>query len=445
MMQGFYASITGMQTNQYGLDVIADNLANVETVGFKSSSTEFADLFSKVISSNASTPTYDEIGYGTKLSATNFDFSQGTLMPTDNQYDLAIDGNGWFAVTGLNNQTYFTRDGQFHFDVVQAEDGVVTSSASRLVDPSGMIVQGTMGNNFVFDPNYDYGDLKSNGNAGAYVLTETVNDIAIGGTGSQGPMTFPSRLAYPAVPTTQANFSGNIGTEDATRTMSGYLTAANGEKNGIKLTFTKSEIQPETGIAWDVMAAVTSKDGSVLYDTQYGNATFDERGALINYTMPAIDNNGIAVTIDLGSGFSGITSNQNALSSSFQADGLDQGLLQKYTVEANGLILAEFSNGRQSAIGKIPVFHFQNNQGLNREGGTYYVETSNSGQPKFWTDGDGKYIAGAYIRSGYLEASNVRTEVGMTDMIITQRAYQANSKIITVVDEMIQKALAMHR
>lgn len=445
MMQGFYASITGLQTNQYGLDVIADNLANVETVGFKSSTAEFANLFGKVLSSDAATPTYDDIGYGAYLNATNFDFAQGNLMPTENKYDLAIDGNGWFAVTGLGDKTYFTRDGQFHFDVVVNDQGAVTSSASRLVDPSGMIVQGTMGKNFTYDPNYDYGDLVSNGVSGAYVLTDTLNSIPMAGTNEQSQLIFPTRLAYPAVPTTTATFSGNIGTDAETRTISGYLNAANGDKNIIKLSFTKSATQPGTGISWDVTATVTSKDGATVYDTQSGNAVFDDRGSLISTTLSTVDNNGTPVAINLGNGFNGITANKNAISSSFQADGLEQGLLTDYFINQDGVITAEFSNGRQSVMGQVALYHFRNNQGLNREGGTYYVESSNSGEPKFWTDANGNYIPGAYIRSGYVETSNVRTEVAMTDMIIAQRAYQANSKIITTVDEMIQKALGMHR
>ncbi len=109
------------------------------------------------------------------------------------------------------------------------------------------------------------------------------------------------------------------------------------------------------------------------------------------------------------------------------------------------MIIADFSNGRQSAIGRVAVYHFQNDQGLNREGGTYYQQSSDSGKPLFWTDADGNTITGATVRSGTLEASNVRMEVGLTDMIILQRAYQANAKTITTVDEMIQKALQMRR
>ena len=158
------------------------------------------------------------------------------------------------------------------------------------------------------------------------------------------------------------------------------------------------------------------------------------------------NNNGASVEIDLGDSYSGVISIDGlGVSGSSSADGTSGGVLTGYGINLNGVIVADFSNGRQSAIGRVAVYHFQNEQGLNRDGGTYYAESANSGKPLFWTDANGKAIAGAAVRSGYLEMSNVRTDVGLTDMIITQRAYQANAKTITTVDEMIQKALQMRK
>jgi flagellar hook protein FlgE len=120
-------------------------------------------------------------------------------------------------------------------------------------------------------------------------------------------------------------------------------------------------------------------------------------------------------------------------------------VLTKYGINSNGVIVADFSNGRQSAIGRIAIYHFQNDQGLNRIGDTEFQESSGSGKPLFWTDKSGNVITGAIVNSGQLENSNVHLDVGLTDMIIMQRAYQANAKIITTGDELVQKALQMHR
>jgi flagellar hook protein FlgE len=444
MTQGYYAGISGMQTNQYGLDVISDNLSNISTTGYKSATTEFADLFSKVITSG-NTPTTNDIGYGTKLQATSFLFTQGTIMPSDRFNDLALEGNGWFGVT-VNNQTAYTRDGSFAFDTYQKTSGDVNSSVDRLVTGDGQLVNGTMLSNFTYNKGFDYGDQKTNGVTGAYVLSNTTSNAALAGVDKQGPLEFPTRLAYPVEPTTQTSFFGNLGTTNVNRTISSDVISANNNINRLKLSFSQSATQPAQGVAWDVTATVTSNDGSITYDTKNGQALFGASGALESFNIPSMNNDGTPVTVDLGTAFSGVISVDGVgISSSSSSNGVPGGTLTKYGIDANGVIVADFSNGRQSAIGRIAVYHFQNDQGLNRDGGTYYSETSNSGKPLFWKDANGNAITGATVRSGALEGSNARMDVGLTDMMIAQRAYQANSKTITTVDEMIQKALQMHR
>ncbi len=444
MTQGYYAAISGIQASQYGLDVISDNLANVSTTAYKSSTAEFADLFSKALSS-ANTPTSDDIGYGVRLQATSFQFTQGTLMSSERFNDLALEGNGWFGVTS-NDETYYTRDGSFSFDTYQQVPGDVNSVSNRLVTGDGQYVTGTMLSNFTYNGTFDYGDQTLNGASGAYVITNPTSDAAFSDVGSQGVLEFPARLAYPVEPTTQTTFIGNLGIDNETRTISAEVISAKDDSNQLKLTFTKSATQPATGIAWDVVATVTSNDGSIVYDTQNGQATFGASGALESFNIASVNNDGTSVAIDLGTGYSGVIAIDGVgISGSSTSDGVSAGTLTKYGINSNGVIIADFSNGRQSAIGRVAVYHFQNDQGLNREGGTYYTQSSDSGKPTFWTDANGNTITGATVRSNYLEGSNADVSVGLTDMIVTQRAYQANSKIVTTVDEMIQKALSMHR
>lgn len=444
MTQGYYAAISGMQTNQYGMDVISDNLSNISTTAYKSASAEFSDLFSKVITAG-NTPTSNDIGYGTKLQATSFQFTQGSLMPSDRFNDLALEGNGWFGVTA-NNQVAYTRDGSFAFDTYQKVNGDVNSSTDRLVTADGQFVTGTMLTNFAYNGAFDYGDQASNGAVGAYVINNPTNDAELGGISSQGPLEFPTRLAYPVEATTQTTFFGNLGIANEPRTISADVISGKNENNRLKLTFTQSAVQPSEGVSWDVVATVTSNDGSVVYDTQNGQAVFGSAGDLSSFNITSVDNDGTPVAVDLGTAYSGVISIDGVgVSGSSRSNGVSGGTLTKYGINANGVIVADFSNGRQSAIGRIAVYHFQNDQGLNRDGGTYYSETSNSGKPLFWTDANGNTITGATVRSGALEGSNVRMDVGLTEMIVSQRAYQANSKTITTVDEMIQKALQMHR
>ncbi|MFZ2889649.1 flagellar hook-basal body complex protein [Sulfuricurvum sp.] len=447
MTQGYYAGITGIQTNQYGLDVISDNLANSGTTAYKSSSTEFSDLFTRALnSSTTSTPTSDDIGYGVKLQATSFQMQQGTLMPSERFNDLALEGSGWFGVMTTNEEYFYTRDGSFSFDTYQNVEGDVNSSSARLVTADGMYVQGTMLTNFAYNGAFDYGDSVSNGSTGAFVINQPTNDAELTGVNDQGILEFPTRLAYPVVPTTEASFFGNLGINNESRMISANVISASNETNQLKLTFTMSATQPTEGVAWDVVATITSNDGSTVYDTKNGQAIFGKSGALSSFDITSMDNDGTAVAINLGTNYSGVISIDGVgISGSSSSDGVSGGTLTKYGINPNGVIVADFSNGRQSAIGRVAVYHFQNDQGLNREGGTYFQESADSGKPLFWTDANGNTISGAIVRSGNLEASNVRVDVGLTDMIIMQRAYQANSKTITTVDEMIQKALSMHR
>jgi flagellar hook protein FlgE len=439
MMQGFYTGLSGLLTQDYGLSVVSDNLANVSTTGYKKSTAEFSTLFDGLIAGNLSTPTTNDVGYGVQLQATGIGFDQGVITSSDRFTDLSLEGNGFFGVVGAKNQYSYTRNGQFSFDVNEKTAGNVNSGFANLVTADGKYVAGTMLSNFTYNSNYNYGDTP-----GAYVLGNPTMDVPLADVGAQGKLEFPTRLAYPVEPTTKASFFGNLGATNESRTISADAISSTNEHNRIKLSFTQSAVQPAEGIAWDVVATVTSNDGSTTYDTQNGQAIFAASGKLNSFNIGSVNNDGTPVTLDLGTNYSGvISSNGIGVSGSSVSNGVAGGTLLKYGIDANGVIIGDFSNGRQSAIGRVAVYHFQNEQGLSRNGGTDFQETNNSGQAFFYTDANGQAISGATIRSGTLEGSNVRMEVGLTDMIIMQRAYQASAKSVTTADEMIQKALQM--
>lgn len=433
-------------THQYGMDVVSDNLANVNTVGFKGVNAEFSDLFANaLVSAGGSTPTANDVGLGSRLQATTTQMHIGSLFATERFSDLAIKGDGWFGVVS-GQDTYYTRAGNFVFDQVQTTAGDVNSSVARLTTGDGKFVTGTMMGNFTYNGAFDYGDLASNGATGAYLINNTTDEVTLAGVNQQGMLEFPTRLAYPVQATTQAEFFGNLGGDNVTRSISADVISPSNEINRLKLTFTQSAVQPAEGIAWDVVATVTSNDGSQIYDTRTGQAIFGTSGELVNSTVPSVDNDGAQVEINLGTGYSGLIAIDGAeFRGTSSSDGISGGVLTQYGINQNGVIVAEFSNGRQSAIGQIALYHFQNNEGLERAGNTLFKQSSNSGDPFFWTDTQGNPIAGATVYSGMLENSNVRLDVGLTDMIIMQRAYQANAKSITTADEMIQKALQMRK
>ena len=418
MTQSFYTGLSGLLSNDKAISVVSDNIANVSTVGFKSYNAEQSSLFEKSlaeINTNQSS-TDSTIGIGTKVSTISMDTSYGSLENTDRSTDLALYGDGWF---GLQNgsETLYTRAGNFTFD--QNND---------LVTPDGYHVLGSLGSN-----------VNANGE-----LTEILNDIPLGAESSQEKLTFNKELTYPPKPTTKASFNANIGTDATVRALSANVIDANGEKTALRLKFTKKEVQNPPGSQWDIVATTQSSDGKTIYDTKNGAINFDEQGGLISTTLTNINNNGSNIDIDLGQGFGGVVStNAKVTVNTGTADGTVGGELAGYTVNKNAEVIATFTNGLQSSVGKIAVYHFQNDQGLTRAGSNTYVQSNNSGEPQFFRDADGNYIHGTDITNHALEGSNVKMEVAMTELIALQRYYQSNAQVVTTADELIKKALDM--
>ena len=294
--------------------------------------------------------------------------------------------------------------------------------------PDGHYVLGTMGGNISSDN----------------TLTEVLDEVVLGKVDGQTKLSFPKSLTYPPQATTKASFSGNIGTKDEAISMSAPVIDTQNNRNNLRLVFTKSVPQVLPGSQYDVVTTTQTLDGSTIYDTQNGKVSFDGRGALISSTLTTIDNNSTPVSIDLGSEFDGVVSLASMpVSSSSSANGTIGGDLVGYSVNKNAEVIATFSNGLQSSVGKIAIYHFGNDQGLDRISGTKFLESSNSGRPLFYQDENGKNINGTDVMNFHLEGSNVQMEVGLTDLIIYQRSYDANAKSVTTADEMMQKALQM--
>lgn len=417
MSQAFYTGISGIQNNSVGIDVLSDNLANIDTVGYRGYSVEFSSLFENALNSPVLSSSIDSTtGVGNKVQAVSMKTTVGTLMLSDRSTDLAIDGDGWFGVQA-EGDTIYTRDGAFTFD-----------ANNDLVTVDGYHVLGTMGNNIGADDS----------------ITQQLDNVTLGDVTTQQKLNFPKYLTYPATPSTQATFGGNLGTDDAIRSMGATIVDAQNNKNTLSLTFTKSATQNATGMLWDVTATVKSLDGQTTYDTKTGQLEFDSRGALVSSTLTSVNNNGTSVAVNLGNEFSGVISIANAdVSSSSSANGTVGGDISGYAINKNAEVIATFSNGMQTSVGKIAVYHFQNDQGMERLSGTKYRATSNSGEPLFFQDPNGNNILGANVRNFTLENSNVSMEYGLTELIVLQRAYDANSKSVTTADEMMQKALQM--
>jgi len=415
MTQAFYTGLSGLKASSQAIDVITDNLANTSTVGFRGYSAEFANMFETAINTNVGqAPVESSIGVGTTVNAIVMDQSQGIFQKSASSTDLAILGDGWFGVQA-NNQDYYTRNGSFTFD-----------ENRDLVTQEGSFVLGTMGANIV------------NG-----VLTNQLFEIPLTDVKAQEKLSFPKELYFPPTATTETIFSGNLNLKNDVAAVSAPVITADGTLNSLRLEFTKVDPVVPPGVQWNVVATTQSRDGSVVYDTKNGVVSFSENGALISSTLSSINNDGSPVNINLGTGYDGIISidAQDSLVSS--ANGFEDGNLLGYDINKNGEVIATFTNGRQSNVGQIALFHFQNDQGLERANGSKFLASANSGDPIFFKDSKGNNINGTDLINGQLEGSNVRLEVGLTDLIIMQRAYDSSSKLISTADQMLQKALQM--
>lgn len=416
MTQAFYTGISGLKSNQYGIDITSDNMANVSTNGFRGYSAGFTSLFEDAMhSASADSSVNSTVGVGAQLNSTVMNTTNGSLSLSDKSTDLAIDGEGWFGIQG-NGETRYTRDGNFSFD-----------ANSDLVTQDGYYVLGTMGTNITDG-----------------VLTSILSDVPLADVSAQTKLQFPQVLTYPSEPSTNAQFFANVGTGTEPVTVGASVIDPNGVKNHLRLEFTKQAVQTPPGSQWDVVATTQTLDGTTVYDTKTGVVNFDATGALESTTLSSIDNNGATVAIDLGTGYSGIVSlDRTYQSGSSIADGALGGDLAGYQIDQNGEVVAAFTNGKQSSVGKIAVYHFQNDQGLDRISGTRFASSNNSGNPIFYQDSDGNNITGSQVLNYRLEGSNVKMTDGLTELIIYQRAYDANSKSVTTADQMIQKALNM--
>jgi flagellar hook protein FlgE len=414
MTQAFYTGISGLKNYSAGIDVVSNNLANIDTVGYRGYNIEFSSLFENSIATSFGAS--ETIGNGVQVQASGMNQGQGSFALSDRSTDLAIEGDGWFGIKG-NGKTIYTRDGAFSID-----------ANADLVNADGFHVLGTMGGNISKDN----------------ILTGKLAEVKLGDVAKQEELRFPKTLTYPPEPTTQAKFLANLGTGFEPITVGASVVDPQNNRNHLRLEFVKDPVQTPPGAQYNVTATVKSLDGTKLYDTKTGRVEFDAAGALTSSTLTTINNNGTSVAIDLGNGYDGIVSiDIPVVSGSSIANGTIGGDLQGYAINKNAEVIATFTNGEQSSVGKIAIYHFANDQGLTRLNGSRFEESANSGKAIFFTDEAGENTIGSQVRNFALESSNVEMSSGLTELIILQRAYDANSKSITTADQMMQKALNM--
>lgn len=270
------------------------------------------------------------------------------------------------------------------------------------------------------------------------------------------------------------------------------IIAPDGTKDIIDMTFTKQVPQAASGSVWDAQIKILSYfedytvenydstktyDTSIytvntvkgtvtkiydptkyyvdtatnkvydIVDTQTGALSFGGAGQLLSNSVPALSNGGSPLTLNLGTagGYDGLISSTTIKKANVvTSDGSVEGFLKDYAMDGNGNVVAEFSNGKSSAIAKVAIYHFQNDQGLSQTSSTLFEESSNSGKAIFYTK-NGESFLGSQIFSNKLEGSNVSMATALTELIVIQKAFDASSKSITTSDELLQNAINMKK
>lgn len=446
MMRSMFSAVSGLRAHQTRMDVIGNNIANVNTVGFKGSRVTFQEVFSQTIKGAGSPQdgrggtNPQQIGLGIDVSSMDTFHIRGAVERTDYNTDLMINGEGFFIVAddaNFLNHSY-TRAGNFAIDEA---GNLVTAEGYRVLgymaDENG-VVQSTLGGLIIsksttFDPQQTT-EVTFEGNLNSE--TEVYSGTALVGADSTDDAVY--------VPNATGGYVVNPDYEDTIARETSYQVYDSlGGIHQIKQAFIKTG---ET--TYTVVTFYVDKDGSMSTAAGNVNLVFGANGRLTG----AVDSMNITIEEDLTNGagefsfdvdFSKLKMAANKSTASAQhIDGYKQGTLADFTIAPSGEIVGVFDNDQKRVLGQVAMANFKNPAGLEKTGGNLYRSTSNSGQAIVGAPGSGGF---GMLNPGALEMSNVDLSKEFTYMITTQRGFQANSRIITTSDEMLQEVVNMKR
>lgn len=405
MMRSMFSGVTGLRNHQVKMDVIGNNIANVNTIGFKKSRVTFQDALSQTIrgatapQGNMGGSNPQQVGLGMTVSTIDVLHTQGSSETTGKVTDLMIDGDGFFIVgDGRNN--FFTRAGNFDFD----RDG-------NLVNADGLLVMGWMADN-----------------------TGNINTML-----PVGPINIPRGKSIQPRATTSAVYVNNLDAGMAVGTSWDTILPvydSQGNEYAVTIRFTKSGVN-----TWDVTTTTAGFSlPAGLQITFKPDGTFNSvvnGPAVLTAAPPGV--NPISVNLD----FSQMTQFASPCTARYNfQDGYTSGVLEGYSIDTAGVITGRFSNGLTQKLAQVALANFNNPAGLLKMGGNLYAYSNNSGDPQIGPAGTG---GRGDIAPGKVEMSNVDLSEEFTQMIITQRGFQANSRIITTSDEMLQELVNLKR
>ena len=478
MMRAMYSGVSGLRIHQTKMDVIGNNIANVNTIGFKASNVTFNDAFSQTLQAASG---YNEdtgrggtnpmqIGLGAGIASISNNMTQGCAERTDNTMDMMIEGNGFFILNdGIGNK--FSRAGAFKMD----------SGSGYLTNADGLNVMGWETDNITNE-----------------IKKDTVKPLRI--------FSVDKAFSTP-VRTTNASISGNINKDDKQINDGGRTVLVNfydklGYKYNVELTIINNKVNvnensnpPEIEISDEkldlgqfniIVGNITDSQGDTVANVnKVHTIQFDQSGSGVlagdsvkGINIFPVDNitfeDGTVIDINSEddkkgiSSISGVESNEDIKNTGIYIDfsklsminddtslnpsrgnyngigaGREAGFLSSFSIGADGKIQGIYSNGDNRLLGQIAIAEFKNPAGLEKVGNNLYIDTLNSGE--FNGIGIDPTSSGGQLKTGVLEMSNVDLAKEFTNMITAQRGFQANSRIITASDEMLQELVNLKR
>lgn len=423
-MASFSIPLTGLNADSTALNTIANNLANMNTTAFKSESTNFSDLFYQQIG-NAGSGDPIQVGAGVKVAMNETDFSQGSISSTGNATDVALNGNGFFVVGDGAGSYEYSRAGNFSL-----------TSTGQLVTASGLDVMGYPAINGVVNTNAPL-----------------------------APIVIPVGQVQEPQATTSLNITANLDAQAAAGTsFPGQATIYDslGVPHVVTVTFTETAAN-----TWDYSAALPAADfasgvstpitGTLNFNSNGNLASITSGGATTPVGSAAGDLSSIPLAFTgLADGASDLNMNWGLLSASGAPaisqvnaasavsatiqNGFAPGEYKNFTIGADGTVTVTYSNYQKQNVGQLALANVPNGQGLDKLGDGNYATTLASGTASISTSGSAGL---GTLQDGALEGSNVNISAEFSDLIIAQRAFEANSKAVTTFDTVTQETINM--
>lgn len=472
MMMSMFSSVSGLKAHQTKMDVIGNNVANVNTVGFKAARVTFQEIFSQTLSAGSAPDITTgrggtnpmQIGLGSNVDSITTDMTRGSVQRTESPTDLSIEGEGFFIVrSGTEGEFLFTRAGNFTID---KSGNLVTSTGKNVY---GWLEYTYEGNSYVFDTElplvpinlYEYNGI----NRRIIPAKATSEAILSGNLDATNKAIYGSSNQAGLKQITDSNNDGIPEDENGNNVNAHFIVPitvydALGNEYKINISFWKTYVDTSTAgspvTQWYYMVDAGNKASAETGENSFasGYLSFDSSGKIVTS-----DQTNFPTSIDVVVTPSGDTGagqftfrldlrqlSQYADDSSvkpMRVDGYPPGTLVTFSIGEDGIITGVYDNGRQQPLGLIALATFENPAGLEKVGNNEFRQSTNSGDFKLaskpGTNGAGTLVPGT------LEMSNVDLAAQFTDMIITQRGFQANSRVLTTADEILQELANLKR